>query len=92
MFEVIVEDYVLEVEVIHCENTPPSPASWNSDWDAQGCRELEFKVVSAITYNAQGQRQTVSDCYDVARRHAQQIEVALWHEIDSRTQRHRRVA
>lgn len=92
MFEVIVEDYVLEVEVTHCENIPASPGSWNSDWDAQGCRELEFKVVSAITYSRQGKRQIVSDCYSVARRHARQIEVALWHEIDSRQRRQRRVA
>lgn len=89
MFEVIVEGYVLEVEVTHCENSPPRPGSWNSDWDAQGCRELEFKVVSAITYDRQGKRKIVSDCQSVAQRHVRQIEVALWHEIDSRQRRQR---
>lgn len=47
IYEVIVEGVALQVEVTHCENTPPCPGTWTSNWDAQGCRELEFKVQSA---------------------------------------------
>ena len=53
-YEVIVEGFVLQVEVTNCENTPPNPNSWASDWEFYGSRELEFVVVSGITYDADG--------------------------------------
>lgn len=93
-YEVIVEGFVLQVEVTHCENTPPSPGTWASDWDAQGSRELEFVVLSAITYDDNGKRVDVPqyECYQVAQLYGQQIEMALWVEIDSQARRRQRRA
>lgn len=90
-YEVIVEGFVLLVEVTNCENTPPCPGTWGSDWDCHGSRELEFLVVSGITYNAGGMRKDVPgyECYQVGQLYEKQIEVDLWRQIDSRTQRQR---
>lgn len=90
-YEVIVEGFVLEVEVTNCENTPPWPGTWNSDWDFYGSRELEFVVLSGITYDANGARKVVPsyECFQVGQLYAKQIEVDLWRQIDSRTQRQR---
>lgn len=89
--EVIVEGFVLQVGVTHCVNEPPRPSTWDSDWDAQGCRELEFKVVSAITYDEDGIRMDVPGWQlpVLAKQLGPQIELALWVEIDARTRRQR---
>jgi hypothetical protein len=91
IYEVIVEGFVLQVEVTHCENTPPSPGTWASDWDSQGTRELEFKVLSGITYDDDGIRMDVwpVELRAVSLEHAKSIETALWFEIDSRLRRQR---
>ncbi|MDP9511369.1 hypothetical protein Q7O56_20230 [Pseudomonas protegens] len=93
-YEVIVEGFVLQVEVTHCINEPARSGTWDSDWDAQGCRDLEFVVVSGAAYDDDGIRMDVSpyDCYVVAEQYAKQIEAALWFEIGSRRRRERRVA
>lgn len=90
-YEVIVEGFVLQVEVTHCENEPPSPGTWSSDWDCQGTRELEFKVLSAITYDDDGIRMDVwpTELRAVSREYAKPIETALWFEIDSQRSRQR---
>ncbi|NNA30661.1 hypothetical protein [Pseudomonas lundensis] len=89
--EIVVEGFVLQVEVTHCVNEPPCPGSWNSDWDAQGCRELEFVVVSGITYDADGVRMDASayECYQASQLFEHQIEAELWRQIDSRPKRQR---
>lgn len=89
--EVIVEGFVLQVEVTHCVNEPPCPGTWSSDWDAQGCRELEFKVLSGITYDDDGIRMDVwpVELRAVSVEHAKQIETALWFEMDSQRRRQR---
>jgi len=88
-YEVIVEGFVLQVEVTHCENIPPALNSWNSDWDFYGSRELEFKVVSAICYDDDGVRMDVDYLAlpVLANRYGRQIEAALWHEIDAESRR-----
>lgn len=89
--EIVVEGFVLQVEVAHCENTPASPGSWESDWDCQGSRELEFKVLSGICYDEDGIRMDVDQLALplVALQYGRQIEVALWAEIDSYRRRAR---
>ena len=89
--EIVVEGFVLQVEVTHCVNEPPRPSTWDSDWDAQGCRELEFIVMSGNCYDDDGIRMDVSpyDCYVVAEQYAKQIELALWVEIDAQQRRQR---
>ncbi|MCB2251816.1 hypothetical protein KTQ74_07920 [Pseudomonas chlororaphis] len=90
-YEVIVEGFVLQVEVTYCENTPPCPGTWSSDWDAQGCRELEFKVLSGICYDDDGVRMDVDllALPLVSLQYGRQIEVALWLEIDAQQRRGR---
>ncbi|MNN31510.1 hypothetical protein D3C81_1452000 [compost metagenome] len=90
-YEVIVEGFVLQVEVTHCENTPPCPGDWSSDWDAQGCRELEFKLVSAICYDDDGIRMDVDRLALplLSQQYGCQIETALWVEIDANKRRER---
>lgn len=90
-YEVIVEGFVLQVEVTHCVNIPPSPGSWNSDWDAQGERELEFKLNSAICYDEDGIRMDVglSALPVLSHQYSRQIETALWVEIDAQRRRGR---
>lgn len=93
-YEVIVEGFVLQVEVTHCINEPARPGTWDSDWDAQGCRELEFKLISAICYDEDGIKLDVDlrQLPVLAHQLGQQIEAALWFEIDSRRRRERWVA
>lgn len=84
--EVIVEGFVLQVEVTHCENIPPCFNSWNSDWDFYGSRELEFKVKSAFCYDDGGVRMSAQPYWSLAALEKQfgpQIETALWIEIDA---------
>lgn len=83
--EVIVEGFVLQVEVTHCENIAPCFNAWNSDWDFYGSRELEFKVLSAICYDDDGVRMDVPphQLPVVAHQYGKQIETALWVEIDA---------
>lgn len=84
-YEVIVEGFVLQVEVTHCENIAPCFNSWNSDWDFYGSRELEFKVESAICYDDDGVRMDVEphQLPVLANQFGKQIETALWAEIDA---------
>ncbi|KAF1032989.1 MAG: hypothetical protein GAK37_00309 [Pseudomonas sp.] len=89
--EIVVEGFVLQVEVTHCVNEPPCPGSWNSDWDAQGERELEFKLLSGICYDEDGVRMDVPTWQlpYLAKQHYTPISVALWHEIDAQRRRER---
>ncbi|MBA4359309.1 MAG: hypothetical protein C0411_01040 [Pseudomonas sp.] len=90
-YEVIVEGFVLQVEVTRCENIPPVFNGWNSDWDFYGSRELEFKVESAICYDDDGVRMDVMQYQFplLAKQYGPQIEVALWVEIDAQQRRER---
>ena len=89
--EVIVEGFVLQVEVTHCVNEPPCPGSSNSDWDAQGERELEFKLVSGRCYDNDGIPMDVPryQLPYVAKQHYTPIMLALWVEIDALKRRQR---
>lgn len=89
--EVIVEGFVLQVEVTRCENIPPVLNGWNSDWDFYGSRELEFKVLSGICYDEDGARMDVERHLLplLAHQFGQQIETALWIEIDANQRRQR---
>lgn len=89
--EIVVEGFVLQVEVTHCVNEPPCYGSTNSDWDAQGSRELEFNLVSGICYDEDGARMDVPD-YQLpvlAHQYGPQITLALWVEIDAIKRRQR---
>ncbi len=92
--EIVVEGFVLQVEVTHCLNEPARPGTWDSDWDAHGCRELEFKLLSGICYDEDGVRMDVPD-YQLpvlAHQYCTPITIALWVEIDALKRRERRFA
>lgn len=90
--EAIVYEVHIDAEacVIQCEITDvieadPNPGLWSSDWDAQGYRELEFRVLSGVVYNADGHPSDLgrNGCAEVAERYAEFIEDDLWHQLDN---------
>lgn len=85
-YEIAVEGVVLQVEVTSCTNEPPRPWTRDSDWDSQGCRELEWYAVSGITYDDDGVPMDVPAAHlaEVARANAVAIEREIWFEIDNR--------
>ncbi len=86
MYEVAIE---AEACVVQCEITDlvieeGSPSIWSSDWDAEGYRELEFRVVSGMACDEYG---TTTDlgrngCAAIAEKYAEFIEAELWHQFD----------
>lgn len=92
--EIVVEGFVLQVEVTHCINEPARPLTWDSDWDAQGERELEFKLLSARCYDDDGVPMDVPiwQLPVLAHQHYTPITIALWVEIDALKRRERRLA
>lgn len=92
--EIVVEGFVLQVEVNVLADEPPCPGSWNSDWDAQGERELEFKLLSGICYDEDGIRMDVPiwQLPVLAHQLYTPITMALWHEIDACKRREKRWA
>ncbi|OAS07786.1 hypothetical protein AYO08_10705 [Pseudomonas putida] len=78
MYEVVIE---AEACVLQCEVTDlvieqPQPGVWSSDWDAEGCSELEFRVVSGTVYDEQGRAEDLgrNGCAALAERYAEYIE------------------
>jgi hypothetical protein len=80
MYEVIVEEFVLEVEITALDDEQPSPGG-------PGAHELEFTITAAATYDAKGKRHAEFGLAGIAQHYRQQIETALWVEIDSRKRR-----
>lgn len=80
-YEVIVEGYVLQVEVTSCDDVPPSGI-------ANGSRELTFDVLSGTMYDAD--RIPMDVCQmelaviAESKEYVPMIEKALWFEIDAR--------
>jgi hypothetical protein len=93
-YEIVVEGFVLQVEVTVLADDPPRPNSWDSDWDAQGDRELEFKLLSAKCYDDDGVPMDVPSWQlpVLAHQYYTPINIALWVEIDALKRRERRCA
>ncbi|MGX9761899.1 hypothetical protein [Pseudomonas shahriarae] len=83
-YEVIVEGYVLQVEVTSCEEA--LPAEYRN-----GSREVTFNVLSGTMYDAD--RIPMDVCQmelaviAESKEYVPMIEKALWHEIDARKRR-----
>ncbi len=62
----------------------PNPVLWTSDWDAQGYRELEFRVVSGVAYDTEGHPSDLgrNGCAELVERYAEFIEDELWMQLD----------
>lgn len=88
-YEVIVEGYVLQVEVTYCEEA--LPAEYRN-----GSRELTFNVLSGTMYDGDGIRMDVCQMELAVIAESDEfvpmIEKALWHEIDARKRRYGRLA
>ncbi|WP_262019955.1 hypothetical protein [Pseudomonas sp. Pse35] len=84
--EIVVEGYVLQVEVTYCEDIPPAGI-------ANGIRELTFNVVAGTMYDADGVPMDVCQMelavIAESKDYVPMIEKALWHEIDARKRRER---
>lgn len=88
-YEVIVEGYVLQVEVTYCDDVPPSGI-------ANGSRELTFNVLYGTMYDAD--RVPMDVCQlelaviAESKEYVPMIEKELWFEIDARRRRMGRLA
>lgn len=84
-YEVIVEGYVLQVEVTSCEEALPSEYR-------NGSRELTFDVLSGTMYDADGIPMDVFQMELAVIAESDEfvpmIEKALWYEIDARKRRY----
>ncbi|HDS1721829.1 hypothetical protein NPS53_07940 [Pseudomonas putida] len=82
MYEVVIEAEacVLQCEVTDLVISEARPGAWSSDWDAQGYRGLEFRVVSGSIYDEDGHGTDLgrNGCAEVAERYAEEIEDQLW--------------
>ena len=80
-YEVIVEGYVLQVEVTSCEEALPSEYR-------NGSRELTFNVLSGTMYDGDGVPMDVCQMelavIAESKEYVPMIEKALWFEIDAR--------
>lgn len=92
--EIIVEGFVLQVEASVLADDPPRPNSWESDWDAMGDRELEFRLLAAKCYDEDGVPMDVPGWQlpVLAHQYYTPITSALWVEIDALKRRGRRWA
>ncbi len=83
-YEVIVEGYVLQVEVTYCEEALPTEYR-------NGSREITFNIPSGTMYDAD--RIPMDVCQmelaviAESKEYVPMIEKALWHEIDARKRR-----
>lgn len=82
IYQLCVDAFSLEVEVTHCENIAPAPWSRNSDWDAQGSRELEYNILSAVEHFSKDVK-LETDPEFVLLNHEAAITKELWFLIDA---------
>ena len=84
-YEVIIEEFDLEVFITTIVDVKPSPGTWSSDWDHSGYRELEFEVWSGKTYDDDGVPMDLgrNGCAAAAEQYAEEIEAELWRQIEA---------
>lgn len=87
-YEVNIDQYCLQCEVIALLDVPPNPEATTSDWDAYGYRELEFRVVSGQVYDENGVATDAgrNACAALAEQYSELIEDALWRQIETERQ------
>ena len=87
--EIVVEGFVLQVEVTYCEEALPSEYR-------NGSRELTFNVLSGTMYDGDGIPMDVCQMelavIAESKEYVPMIEKALWYEIDARKRREWRLA
>lgn len=85
VYEILVEPYTLQCFITHVVDQPGDPSSRDSDWDAQGCSEMEFEVWSGAVPDDDGIMMGMSknECAAVAEQYAEEIEARLWRQVRS---------
>jgi hypothetical protein len=85
VYEVAFEGFVLQCEITELVDVESNPATWTSDWDARGYRELEFRVVSGVVYDESDVPSDLgrNGCAELAERYAEFIESEIWRQIDA---------
>lgn len=87
MYEVAIEAEacVLQCEISDVFVAEANPLAWSSDWDAQGYREMEFRVISGIGYDEHGAPSELgrNGCAEIAERYAEFIEEEIWRQYDA---------
>lgn len=93
MYEVDIE---AEACVLQCVITSmviadAHPSLWTSDWDVEGYREMEFRVVSGITFDSNGEASDLgrNGCATLAERYGEYIEERIWRQYDAQLQEDR---
>lgn len=86
MYEVRIdaESCVIQCEILDVIEAESNPGLWTSDWDAQGYRELEFRVLSGVAYDSDRQPSDLglNGCAELVDRYAEFIEDELWMQLD----------
>lgn len=85
-FEIDLDEYLLSVEVTHCEVVEPDYRCRDSADDYYGYSELGFTITSGTAFDEDGNQTELgrNGCAAVADEHAERIEELLWTEIDAR--------
>lgn len=88
MYEVHLDQFVLQCEVTYHEEVAPSPGIDTSDWDAYGYREMEFRLESGQVYDEDGAASDAgrNACAALAEKYAEYIEQQLWRLIETERQ------
>ena len=83
-FEIDLEEYLLSVEVTHCEVVEPDYRCRDSADDYYGYSELEFTITSGTVFDEDGNQTELgrNGCAAVADEHAERIEELLWQQIE----------
>ncbi|AVX13832.1 hypothetical protein [Stutzerimonas stutzeri] len=85
-FEIDLDEYLLSVEVTHCQVAEPDYRCRDSADDYYGYRELEFTITSGSVFDEDGNETELdlNGCAAVADEHAERIEDRLWNMIDAK--------
>ncbi|XLM19284.1 hypothetical protein DKB71_33035 (plasmid) [Pseudomonas sp. PLMAX] len=88
VYEVRLDEFVLQCEVTYLEDVPPTPGIDTSDWDAYGYREMEFQVISGQICDEEGVAIDAgrNACAALAEKYAEFIEQELWRQIEKERQ------
>jgi hypothetical protein len=87
VYEVAIEaeGCVVQCEILDLVIAQPNPGARYSDWDAQGYREMEFRVVSGVVYDEHGVATDLgrNGCAALAERYGEFIEAEIWRQLDA---------
>ncbi|WP_312964538.1 hypothetical protein [Stutzerimonas kunmingensis] len=85
-FEIDLDEYLISVEVTHCEVVEPDYRCRDSADDYYGYSELEFTITSGSVFDEDGNETELgrNGCAGVAEQYAEDIEDRLWTLIEKK--------